>query len=83
MDDMSILAYLSEQYHFPASFACSDLRPQLVVHSDLTNTAIIVELTVCFERKFVAARPRKEAKYSELIEEVEDNGYVMDLVTLK
>ena len=69
-DDVSVLADLSEQYHFPASLACSDLRPDLVAHSDLTKTATIVELTVCFETNFEAARSRKEAKYSELIEEV-------------
>ena len=80
---MSVLADLSEQYRFPVSLACSDLRPDLVVHSDLTKTAIIVELTVCFETNFEAARSRKEAKYSELVEEVEDNGYDVDLVTVE
>ena len=65
------------------SLACSDLRPDLVMHSDQTKTATIVELTVCFETNFEAARLRKEEKYSELVEEVEDNGYDVDLVTVE
>ena len=80
---MIVSADQSEQYHFPASLACSDLRPDLVAHSDLTKTAIIVELTVCFETNFEAARSRKEVKYNELVEEVEDNGYNVDLVTVE
>ena len=83
-DDICVLADLSEQYHFPTSLACSDLRPDLVVYSQQTKAAIIVELTVCYETNFEEARSRKEGKYySELVEEVESNGYVVDLVNIE
>ena len=42
-----------------------------------------MELTVCFETSFEAAKAQKEAKYSELAEEVEENGYTVDLLTLE
>ena len=71
---MNVLVNLSEQYHFPTSLAYSNLRPDLVIHSDHTKTATIVELTVCFEER---------RKYSELVEEVKGNGYDVDLVTVK
>ena len=58
-----VLADLSEQYHFPTSLACSDLRPDLVVYSQQTKATIIVELTVCYETNFEEARSRKEGKY--------------------
>ena len=82
-DDMCVLADLSEQYHFPTSLACSDLRPDLVIYSQQTKAAIIVELTVYYETNFEEARSRREGKYRELVEEVESNGYVVDLVTIK
>ena len=44
---------------------------------------IIVELTVCFESNFQEARTRKEEKHSELVEEVKENGFVVDLITLE
>ena len=36
------------------------------------KTAIILELTVCFEANFKDAKQRRVAKYSELVEEIED-----------
>ena len=36
---------------------------------------IVIELTACFERK--------EAKYAELVEEREGNGFVVELITLE
>ena len=68
---MIILADLTDHYQFPPSLAPSDLRPDLVVYSELTRTAIIIELTVCFETNFKEAKERKKLKYSELVEEVE------------
>ena len=42
-----------------------------------------MELTVCFETNFEDARVRKEGKYSELVDEVEQNGFVVDMITLE
>ena len=54
-----------------------------MAYSCLAKTAIIVELTVYFETNFKDAQKRKEAKYTELVEEVEENDFVMDLITLE
>jgi hypothetical protein len=49
----------------------------------LAKTAIIVELTVCFETNFKDAQQRKETKYTELIEEVKENDFAVDFITLE
>ena len=43
----------------------------------------MVELTVCYEINFKDAKARKEQKYTELVEEVEQNGFVVDFITLE
>ena len=58
-DDMTILADLTDQYMFPPSLAPSDLWPDLVAYSELTKTAIIIELTVCFETNFRKLRKER------------------------
>ena len=45
-------------------------------------SATIVELTVCFETNFKDAQLRKE-KYMELVEEIEEKGFVVDLITME
>ena len=47
IDDMIILADLTDQYQFPPSLAPSDLQPDLVAYSEVTRTAIIIELMHC------------------------------------
>ena len=84
-EDVTVLADLpnSDQYHLPSSLALSDLRPDLVAYSNLTMSATIVELTVCFETNFKDAQLRKEEKYMELVEEIEEKGFVVDLITME
>ena len=54
-----------------------------MAYSCLAKTAIIVELTVCFETNLQDAKQRKVAKYSELAEEIEERDFVVDLITLE
>ena len=42
-----------------------------------------MKLTVCFETNFREAQQRKEEKSAELVEEIEDNGFAVDFVTVK
>ena len=70
---MEVVADLEQQYQFPPSLTFTDLRPDLVAYSCLAKTAIIVKLTVHFETNFQDAKERKAAKYSELVEEIEEN----------
>ena len=54
-----------------------------MAYSCLAKIAIIVELTVCFETNFQDTKERKVAKYSELVEEIEENDFVVGMITLK
>ena len=49
------------------------------------KTAILVELTVCFETNFQEAQERKEEKHSKLTKEVEEklNGFDVVLTTIE
>ena len=47
------------------------------------RSAIIIELTVCFETNFKKAQQKKEGKYAELVEDMEGNGFVVELITLE
>ena len=82
-EDVVIVVDLDQQYLFPTSLAFTDLRPDLVAYSCLAKTAIILELTVCFKTNFQDAKQRKVAKYSELVKEVEDRGFVVNLIILE
>ena len=69
-EDMKVVADLEQQYQFPPSLAAfTDLQPDLVAYSCLAKTAIIVELTVCFETDgFCQLRDSVGASQSELNE---------------
>ena len=82
-DDMTVLADLNDHYLFPPALAPTDLWPDPVAYSEKAKTAILVELTVCFETNFQEAQARKEEKYRELEDKVEQNGYAVDMITVE
>ena len=43
----------------------------------------MVELTVCYETNFKDAQSRKEEKYIKLVEEIEQKGFMVDLITVE
>ena len=73
----------NQPYAFSSVLAYTVLRPDLVTFSESDKQAILIELNVCCESSFQAAKERKESKYLELMEEVENNGYNVDLITLE
>jgi hypothetical protein len=78
---MSQCSYdLSEQYQFPLSLALSDLRPDIVAYSILTKSN--KSMKQIYETNFRDARARKEEKYTEFVE-VEENGFMVDLITVE
>ena len=77
---MWMVADFEVQYHFPTCPSYTDLQPDLVVYSDLTKTAILVELTVCFECNFEDPKSRKEA---DLVNKIEGNDFTVDLITVE
>ena len=62
----TILKILDPPLLFPTSLAYTDLRP-FVVYSCLAKTAIVLELTICFETNVLDAKQRKVTKYSKLV----------------
>ena len=84
-DDVTVLTDLpnGDQYQFPSSLTLTDLHPDLVAYSNLTKSVTMVELTVCYETNFKDAQSRKEEKYMELVEEIEQKGFVVDLITVE
>ncbi len=70
-------------YTFPATITPIDQRPDIVIWSQLQRSAILVELTVCFETNFAQAHNRKSDKYQDLVDAAEANGFDMALITLE
>ena len=88
LSDIADLAqkYLPDEYHltvdlgeasyqFPLHIVPTNLRPDLVMWSDVHRTLHLVELTVCFESGFDEAAERKVNRYSELAKEACAYGY--------
>ena len=65
----------SDNYHFPAHIALTNLRPDLVIWSDVNKHLTIIELTVCYETGFEEAASRKMKRYSDLTSEARERGY--------
>ena len=74
---------IGNNYNFPLHIAPTDLRPDLVWWDDSVRSVCIAELTVCFESNFSEAAQQKAAKYTDLMEQAEQNGYSTTLLTLQ
>ena len=70
-------------YTFPACIATTDLRPDVVLWSPAQKSAVLVELTVCYETNFEDAHRQKANKYEDLVETGRRNGYDASTVTLE
>ena len=72
-DDMRVVADLEDQYQYPTCLSYADLQPDLVIYSDVMKTAILVELTVCYEYSFEEAKSRRETKYANLVDKIDSS----------
>src|SRR4051794_3948848 len=71
---------------FSAGFAmicATNQRPHIVIWSMSTHEVILLELTVCDEEGTEAAQLQKEAKYTELLAEIEHAKWTARLLTLE
>ena len=85
-EDFTVVADLDDHqsYLSPLNYiAVSDLRPDVVMFSQLQKAAFIFELTIFSEVTYAAAQERKTAKYMELVSEVEKKGFNTELITLE
>ena len=53
-----------------------------MIWQDEPKEATLVELIICFEMGFEAAKSRKSQKYIQLLEEAEQNGYRGNILTI-
>ena len=84
-DDYQIVADLGAPsgYLFPLEVVATDFRPDIVLFNAQRSVVVIIELTVCYELSFQGARQRKEAKYLDLVEDVERCGYDAELILVQ
>ncbi|KAK6172576.1 hypothetical protein SNE40_016203 [Patella caerulea] len=60
---------------FPAEIAATSLRPDIVIWSQGTRQAVLLELTVPWEDRIEEAYERKMAKYQQLVEDCKQRGW--------
>ena len=54
---------------------CDDLRPDIVIWSDIKKEVWLIELTVCFDTNAAQADARKRERYATLKEDIQANKY--------
>ena len=64
-------------------FLVSDLRPDIVIWSDIPKKVYLLELTVCFDTSFDEAIQRKTDRYLELADVINQSGYNCSVITLQ
>ena len=70
-------------YNFPSAITSTDLRPDIVLWSQILQSATLVELTVCYETNYVRAQTRKLNKYQDLVDAGEASGFTTEVITLE
>jgi hypothetical protein len=68
---------------FPPIICSTNLRPDAVLWSCLSRTVILLELTCCAEEGIQGAQTRKEARYSDLMQEITEQNWTPTLLTLE
>ena len=74
---------VADTYTFPPTLATNDLRPDIVVLSEVKRLATIIELTVPFESNFKKAHDRKQTKYHDVLEDIKGYGFDADIITIE
>ncbi len=57
---------------FPSCIVATELRPDVVLWSKMSRIVVLLELTCCAEEGIRAAQLRKETKYSELVDSINE-----------
>ena len=74
---------IHDNYEFPLHILPTDLRPDIVWWDSRNRSLCLAELTDCFESNFEDAAIRKTAKYTDLVDQANNNGYNTTLLTLQ
>lgn len=70
----SMRADIGKRLQFPREITTTSLRPDIVLWSTATKSAILIDLTIPWEEGIQAAHERKAAKYSDLADECREAG---------
>ena len=78
----STVDLISSDYSFPCHIVATDWD-QTSCRDETANKVSLIELTVCFDTLFEGAIKRKEDRYQELLDTIQDAGYTESLVTVE
>ena len=67
----------------PPNILVTNQRPDLVVLYEETGQIAIVELTIPFETNIEDAHNRKEERYRELVQDLQDNSYDVTFLAIE
>ena len=73
--DWQLLMDLEHQLKFPSHIAVTTLRPDIVLVSESTKQAVLLELTVPWEDRLEEAFERKLSKYAGLVSDCQLAGW--------
>ncbi|XP_071145057.1 uncharacterized protein [Mytilus edulis] len=73
--DWQMTADIHQRMSFPAEIAATSLRPDIVIWSQGTRQAVLLELTVPWEDRIEETYERKMAKYQQLVEDCKQRGW--------
>ncbi|XP_060938981.1 uncharacterized protein LOC133018922 [Limanda limanda] len=73
--DWQLLVDLEHQLKFPSHIAVTTLRPDIVLVSESTKQAVLLELTVPWEDRLEEAFERKLSKYAGLVSDCQQAGW--------
>ena len=79
----STVDLISSDYSFPCHNVATDLRPDIIYWDETAKKVSLIELTVCFDTLFEDTIKRKEDRYQELLDTIQDAGYTARLVTVE
>jgi hypothetical protein len=75
--------YEHKPINFPQHIFSTSLRPDIVIWSRMRRHVVLVELTCCAEEGTEAAQLRKEVRYHELVENINENNWNAELFTVE
>ena len=74
---------IHDNHEFPLHSVPTDLRPDIVWWDSRNRPLCLAELTDCYESNFEDAAIRKTVKYTDLVDQANNNGYNTTLLTLQ
>ena len=81
--DWKLQVDIKKKLVFPQDVVATNLRPDLLLHSDSTRSLLIVELTVPWEERLQVAHERKRLKYQDLVDNARRNGWNTTLFAIE